>query len=378
MYIARDNFPVPVIEDQLNVLNGKKYFSLLDLKDGFFHIPLAEESIKYTSFITPFGQFEYVKVPFGLKPAPTKFQRYVNEILTDLIRSGDVVVYIDDFLVATESLEHHFKILKRVFNLLVQNKLNLRIDKCKFLFTKIEYIGYLVTKKGIRPTDSGIEAILKFPVPETVRNVQSFLGLCSYFRKFVEGFSVIAKPLYDLLRKDAAFTFSEAQLNAFETLKSKLVTSPILAIYDPKDKTELHCDASSLGFGAVFMQQKQDLKLHRILYFSKRTTGTESKYHSFELEMLAIINALRRFRIYLQGIPFKILTDCNSVKLTLQKKEINPRIARWAMELLNYDYVLEHRPSERTKHVDALSRAINVLVVEDNSFEYNFSVSDAG
>lgn len=139
--IARDNYPIPVIEDHLSVLNNKKYFSTLDLKDGFYHVSMTQESIKCTSFVTPFGQFEFLKMPFGLKPAATKFQRFVCEILKELICSGDVVAYIDDFLIATETLDHHLKVLKRVFRMMVDNKLDLRIDKCKFLFKKIGYLG---------------------------------------------------------------------------------------------------------------------------------------------------------------------------------------------------------------------------------------------
>lgn len=160
--------------------------------------------------------------------------------------------------------------------------------------------------------------------------------MCSYFRKFIEGLAIIAKPLYDLLKKNATFTCTEKELDAFETLKSKLISAPILALYDPHDITELHCDASTHGFGAVLVQRKSDLKMHPIFYFSKRTTPVESRYHSFELETLSIIYALKRFRIYLVGIPFKILTDCNALKLTLQKKDINPRIARWALKLQNF------------------------------------------
>jgi len=373
-YVARMNYPIPVIEDQINVLKDKNYFRILDLKDGFFHIRVAEESIKFTAFITPLGQFECTKMPFGLKSAPGRFQRFVNEVLNELIRAGDVIVYIDDFLIATKSLEYHLIVLKKVFKLLVENKLNLRIDKCKFIFTEIEYLGYLVTSEGIRPTTRGIEAVSNFPIPQSVRGVRSFLGLCSYFRKFIEGFSMVAKPLYDLLKKDVAFKFTNSELNVFEELKGKLIKAPVLAIYDPHDSTELHCDASSYGFGAVLMQRKSDLKLHPIFYFSKRTTTVESRYHSFKLETLAIIYALSRFRVYLLGISFKIVTDCNALKLTLQKRDINPRIARWALELQSYDYTVEHRPGNRMRHVDTLSRSFNVCIIEDNPFEHNLSI----
>ena len=373
--LARDNYPLPLIEDQMDTLSNKRYFSLLDLKDGFHHVSVAKDSIKYTSFITPFDKFEYVKIPFGLKTAPSKFQRFINQVLSEVIRSGDVVVYLDDILIATETLDHHFEVLETVFSLLVENNLELRKDKCKFLCTEIEYLGYLVSENGVRPTQGGIEAVMKFPLPESVHQVRSFIGLCSYFRKYVENFAIIAKPLSDLLKKNVPFRIGLEQIQAFETLKKKLNDAPILSIFDPKDETELHCDASSLGFGAILLQRKSDNNFHPIFYYSKRTTEPESKYHSFELETLAIIYALKRFRIYLQGLKFRIVTDCNSLTLTLNKKEINPRIARWALELQNYDYAIEHRAGTKMSHVDALSRSNAVLVIEDNPFEWNLTVS---
>lgn len=250
--------------------------------------------------------------------------------------------------------------------------MELRLDKCRFLQTKLDYLGYTITNEGIRPTDQGIKAIRKFPIPRNIRAVQSFLGLCSYFRKFVENFSVIAKSLYDLTKKNVNFQFGETERQAFEALVNRLTDAPILSLYSPRDETELHCDASSVGFGAILLQKKADRKLHPVFYFSKRTTETESKYHSFELETLAIIYALRRFRTYLLGLKFKIITDCQALSLTLNKKETNPRIARWVLEMQNYDYTLEHRLSSRMLHVDALSRQI--FVIEDNFFDKNLAL----
>lgn len=141
--------------------------------------------------------------------------------------------------------------------------------------------------------------------------MDSFLGLWSFFRKFIKNFAIIAKPLYELIRKDVVFKIEEQETEVFNFLKKSLVDSPILAIYSPTDETELHCDASSLGYGAILLQKKSDKLFHPIFYFSKRTTDAESRYHSFELETLAIVNALKRFRVFLEGIPFKIITDCN-------------------------------------------------------------------
>lgn len=145
---TRDNFPLPLIEDQLDLLEGKKYFTTLNLKDGFFHIKMHEESVKYISFVTPLGQYKYLRMPFGLKGAPLKFQRYVTQIFKDQINAGEISVYLDDFLIATETIEHHFQVLEKVFKLLVANRLELRLDKCRFLQTKLDYLGYTITNEG--------------------------------------------------------------------------------------------------------------------------------------------------------------------------------------------------------------------------------------
>lgn len=278
------------------------------------------DSVKFTSFITPLGQYEFLRMPFGLKNAPSTFQRFVNKVFADMVKENRLIVYMDDIMIATESISEHFDILTEVLRRLVQNKLELRIDKCEFFQTDVKYLGYTISKSGIKAEEKGLEAIRNFPVPTKVHSVQSFLGLCSYFRRFVKNFSLIAKPLYDLTKKIKKFKFGDEELKCFETLKEKLLENLISALYSPQDETELHCDASSTGFGAILMQRKADGKMHPVFYFSKRTSEPESKYHSFELETLSIIYALKRFRVYLQGLKFKIVTDCNSLALTLNKK----------------------------------------------------------
>jgi len=372
--MVRDNYPLPLIEDQLDMLRDKKFFSKLDLKDGFYHVAMAPDSIKYTSFITPLGQFEFTRMPFGLKIGPQRFQRFINEVMSDAVKSGNVVVYMDDILIANDTLEAHFSTLKTIFTILVENKLELRLEKCLFLVTEIEYLGYIVTREGIRPTDSGVAAVRNFPEPKTIKEVHSFVGLASYFRKFIEKFAIIVKPLYLLLKKGVTFNFGETERNAFQTLKLRLTEAPTLIIYNPKRYTELHCDASTHGFGAILLQQLPNQKMHPVFYFSKRTTEPESKYHSFELETLAIVYALRRFRIYLQGIPFTIVSDCSAVTQTLEKRDINARIARWSLELQNFDFKVTHRRGSQMEHVDALSRSFGILVIEDNPFEWNLMI----
>lgn len=170
----RDNYPLPLIEDQFDKLQGKKYFSLLDLKDGFHNMDMEADSIKYMAVITPIGQFEYMKAPYRLKTAPARFQRFINKIFENLIKTEEVAVYLDDILVISETLEHHFEILKKVLNLLVENKLELRIDKCKFFQTALEYLGYRISVSGVSPTSHGIEAVVNFPSHKTFERFRAF------------------------------------------------------------------------------------------------------------------------------------------------------------------------------------------------------------
>jgi len=251
--LARDNYPLPLIDDQLDALRDKRFYSSLDLKDGFYHVAMSPESVKYTSFVTPLGQFEFLRMPFGLKIGPQFFQRFVTEVMSELIRSGNVVVYIDDMLIATETLESH-DVLKKVFTILVNNKLELKLEKCAFLYTEVEYLGYKISKEGIQPADRGVMVVQNFAEPKTVKEIHSFVKLALYFRRFIKDFSLIARPLYRFLKK-IAFEFGECERNSFVTLKNKLVEAPILAVYNPKAYTELHCDASIHGFKAILMQR---------------------------------------------------------------------------------------------------------------------------
>lgn len=184
-----------------------------------------------------------------------------------MIVDDKVIIYLDDIIIATSTIDEHFAILKEVFERLVENKLE---DKCEFLQTSVKYLGYIIDGNGIKADDSGLAAVRDFPIPESSHAVQIFLGLCSYFRRFVKDFSVIARHFYDLIKKHKKFVFGEIELKTFEELKRKLIELPLLAIYDPRDETELHCDASAIGFGAVLLQRKRDGKFHPVFYYSKK------------------------------------------------------------------------------------------------------------
>lgn len=374
---TRNNFPLPLIEDCIDNLGSKKYFTLLDLKNGFHQVKMAESSIKYTAFITPDGHYEYKMMPFGLKNGPAEFQQFINGIFRNLIDERKISIYLDDIMIASADLDTHMEILAEVLQKLTSRGLELNLEKSKFCHTKVIYLGYEISKEGIKVNDDHLEAIKKFPMPKNVKELQSALGLFSYFRKFVKSFSTIASPLQKLMSKEAVFNMNQKCKDAFNKLKDCLMSAPILSIYDRSRITELHTDASALGFGAALMQKQDDGRFHPIFYFSKTTTPEESRQHSFILETAAIIYALRRFEIYLKGIPFKIITDCNSLAQTLDKKAVNPKIARWALELEDYDYTINHRAGTSMGHVDALSRCHQIAAVDTNDIDFQLQVAQS-
>ncbi|GFS67515.1 retrovirus-related Pol polyprotein from transposon 17.6 [Trichonephila clavipes] len=275
--LVKDRFPLPLIEDVLDRLQGAKVYTTLDLKNGFFHVDVNEDCKHLTSFVVPDGQFEFNKVPFGLSTSPSEFQRYVYSIFRELMRKGIVIIYMDDLVIpATDEKEGSEK-LREVLEVASKYGLEMKFKKCQFLRRKVEFFGHVVENGTIRPSIAKTIAVKKFPVPTTVKQVQSFLGLTGYFRKFIPAYSQIAKPLSDLTRKDNPFKFEQPQMEAFEKLKKLLTESPVLSIFQQGRTTELHTDASQQGYGAVLLQEAEDGKLHPVQYMSHRKRLQQKK-----------------------------------------------------------------------------------------------------
>ncbi|GFW75816.1 hypothetical protein TNCV_4429991 [Trichonephila clavipes] len=305
--LVKDKFPLPIIEDVLDTLQKAKVYSTLDLRNGFFHVDVDEDCRKYTSFIVPDGQFEFNKVPFGLSTSPGVFQRYVSSIFRDLTRKGIVISYLDDLVIPAKN----------------------------------EQEGHIVESGTIKPSPTKTLAVRKFPEPTTIKQVQSFLGLTGYFRKYIKDYSKIAKPLSDLTRKENLFVFfGIQQKEAFEKLKKIMSEGPVLHLYKYGRKTELHTDACKQGYGAILLQEAEDGKLHPFTTCRKRQIQRKKRH-------------------------FKIVTDCSAFQKTMQIKELITRIARWALQLEEFDYEIEHRAGSRMKHVDALSRYPVMMVCND-------------
>lgn len=299
-------------------------------------------SSKYTAFVVPDGQFEFLKTPFGLCNSPGVFQRFINDIFREDIQEGIVSTYLDDIILPAKNEDEAFNNLKLILQKCQDYGLEINWSKTKCLQNKIEYLGHIIEDGKVRPGDAKIKAVSKFPVPTTTKQIQQFLGLTGFFRKFIRDYSRIAKPLSDLLRKDSQFVFGLEQQKSFQNLKDCLINEPVLNIYRSNAETQLHTDASSSGFGAVLLQKNsEDSKFHPVYYMSQKTTPAEEKYHSYELEVLAVVKALEKFKIYLHGIKFKIFTDCKAFTQTMTKKNLSPKIARWALFMQDFDFEIE-------------------------------------
>lgn len=351
----KEHYPLPRIEDQLDLLSGNTMFTSLDLASGYYQIPVSEESRSKTAFVTPDGQFEYTRMPFGLVNAPSVFQRTIHKILREA-HVKYAIVYMDDILIPSKDFAEGIQRLKEVLQLLRQGGLTLKLSKCKFFLNTIDFLGFEVSANGIRPGSRKTDAVSKFPTPTNAHELRQFLGLSGFFRRFIKGYATIAAPLTDLLHKDVCWYWGSRQQQAFISIQHQLMERPVLALYDPSAEIELHTDASKEGVAGILLQRNANGVLQPVSYFSRKTTTDERKLHSYELETLAVIASLNRFRVYLVGISFKILTDCNALRATLTKRDLIPRIARWWVQLQEYDCTIEYRPGTRMAHADALSR----------------------
>lgn len=280
---------------------------------------------------------------------------YIPRLHTRRIRDNGCIVRHDS--------SWYQPILQLIFRRCSEYGLRIAWHKCDFLKTTIEYLGHVVSNGCITPQRAKTAAVMNFPTIVTVKQLKSFLGLTGNFREFLENYASIARPLSEIAKGVVPFAIGPLEQQAIDTLKRMLSTTPVLLIYHPDRATELHTDASKFGYGGIlFQRDPNDLKLHPVYYWSRKTTAAEQKYHSYELEVLAIVEALKKFRVYLLGIPFKIFTDCSAFEMTMKKRDLTMRVARWALLLEEFDYTLQHRSSHRMKHVDALSRnPINVI-----------------
>ena len=350
----KDHFPLPFIDQMLERLACHKYFCYLDGYSGFFQIPIHPDDQEKTTFTCPYGTFAYRRMPFGLCNAPATFQRCMMSIFSHFIESI-MKVFMDDFSVYGSSFESCLANLTKVLKRCEECNLVLNWEKCHFMVTEGVVLGHIVSDKGIQVDRAKVQVIEQLPPPVNVKGVRSFLGHAGFYRRFIQDFSKIAKPLTQLLLKDAPFDFTEECAESFNRIKQALITAPIIRPFDWELPFEIMCDASDFAVGAVLGQRK-DKVLHAIYYASKTLDEAQVNYATTEKELLAVIYALEKFRSYLLGSKVIVYTDHAALKYLLAKKEAKPRLIRWILLLQEFDIEIRDKKGAENVVADHLSR----------------------
>lgn len=352
---VKDAYPLPRVDECLDALSGSKWFSCMDLNSGFYQIGMAPEDRDKTAFATSFGLYQFLVTPFGLVNAPPTFERLMSDVLRGL-QWEECLLYMDDIIVPAATFEEHLQRLEHVFQRLLVANLKLKPSKCIFFQKQVGFLGHVVSEQGIHTDPEKIKAVQEWPQPKNVKHMRSFLGLCSYYRRFVEGFAKIARPLHKICEKGVKFHWTLECQQAFDNLKRALVTPPILAYPNPGAPFILDTDASDKAVGAV-LSQEQDSKERVIAYMSNTMNKHEQSYCITRKELLAVVTALKKFHCYLYGQEITLRTDNAAVSWMKNLKNPTGQTARWLQVLGTYNLNVVHRPGRVHGNADALSRA---------------------
>ncbi|CAH9101779.1 unnamed protein product [Cuscuta epithymum] len=359
----KNRYPLPRIDDLFDQLKGAVIFSKIDLRSGYHQLRIKEGDIPKTAFRSGYGHYEFVVMPLGLTNAPAAFMDLMNRVFRELLDKF-VIVFIDDILIYSKSKEEHEEHLREVLETLRKHKLYAKFSKCEFWLDQVAFLGHVVSKQGVSVDPSKVAAVRDWSRPKNAKEVRSFLGLAGYYRKFVEGFSAIALPLTTLTRKGKNFEWTDRCEKSFQELKNRLTSAPVLALPEGKEGFVIYTDASKMGLGAVLMQNERV-----IAYASRQLKEYEANYPTHDLELAAVIHALKIWRHYLYGVQCKIFTDHKSLKYIFTQKDLNMRQRRWLELVKDYDCEILYHPGKANKVADALSRkssaTLMVMMVMD-------------
>lgn len=368
----KDNYALPRIDDILENLAGNKFFSVLDMKAGYYQVEIAEEHKERTAFtVGSLGFYEYNRMPFGLTNAPATYQRLMEECLGDL-HLNICYIFLDDLIIFSRTFKEHLQRMEKVFQRLRESGLKLTPKKCSLLMKRVKYVGHVISEDGIEPDEEKIDKVMQWPQPKSKEDVRRFLGFVGYYRKFVKNFAKIARPLTDLLpstRKKSKgrqkigtsstenpFVWNKEQKEAFTNLKTQLSSPPILAYPDYSIPFEVHTDASGRGLGAILYQDQEGHK-RVISYASRGLSKAERNYPAHKMEFLALKWAItEKFKDYLYGHKFSVLTDNNPLTYVLTTAQLDATGHRWVAALAAFDFDIHYRPGKRNADADALSR----------------------
>ncbi|WVZ75631.1 hypothetical protein U9M48_023668 [Paspalum notatum var. saurae] len=333
---VKNKYPLPRIDILFDQLAGAKVFSKIDLRSGYYQIKIREEDIPKTAFSTRYGLYEYLVMSFGLTNAPAFFMYMMNSVFMNELDKF-VVVFIDDILVYSKSEEEHEEHLRTVLTRLREHQLYAKFSKCAFWLREVSFLGHILSEKGVAVDPSKVEDVLNWKQPETVTEISSFLGLAGYYRRFIKDFSKTAKPMTSLTKKNAKYLWDPKCEEAFTSLKKSLTSAPVLAQPDVTKPFDIYCDASGNGLGCVLMQEGRV-----IAYASRQLKKHEANFATHNLELAAVVHALKIWRHYLLGNTCHIYTDHKSLKYILTQPELNMRQRRWLELIKDYDLEIHY------------------------------------
>ena len=372
---TKDNYPVPLISETLDALRGCSYFSSLDLSSGYWQMALAQDAKEKTAFITHKGLFQFEVLAFGLSNAVSSFQRQMENILEGLPNSK---VYLDDILTHSRSFDDHLSHLDLVFRRIESANLKIKPSKCMFGARETKFLGFDVSIEGIRPCEEKFEAIKKYPVPHNQKTCKRFLGLASYYRRFIRNYSNIVDPINRLLKKNSKFVWSSSCQESFNQIINLLINPPILAYPNFNKEFYLTTDASGVGLGAILSQLNNIGEEKVIGYASRGLTDAEKNYSATELEACAILWAINFFKHYLYGHQFIIWSDHNPLQYMDNMKNKTSKVNRWRLELSEYSYIVKYKPGVKNTNADALSRVVVPVKDEVKILEKRINVILSG
>ena len=359
---VKNRYALPLADDCFDQAQGARYFTKLDLHSGFWQIRLTPESAPLTAFRTRFGHYEFTVLPMGLCNAPATFMHLMNSLIhangpgSDL--SKFVLAFLDDIFIFSKTKEEHLQHIERVLQVLEKHKLYLKPAKCDWMKEEVEFLGHRIGRQGLSVDPHKIDAVKEWPVPKNGSEVRSFLGMTGYYRRFVENYTTIALPLTNLTKETVEWKWGELEQKAFETLKLRLTSTPVLLLADPTKPYIIHCDASGFAVGACLMQD-QGQGLQPISYISCKMKDAETRYAPHEQELLALVYACKKWRHYIHSgpnKPFIVLSDHQSLRYFKTQPLLSARQARWFHLLSEFDFEIRYIEGVKNVVADALSR----------------------
>ncbi len=352
-------YPLPLVPSALEQLRKARFFTKLDLRSAYNLIRIRAGDEWKTAFSTTTGHYEYRVMPFGLVNSPSIFQSFINDVFRDMLNRF-VIVYIDDILVYSKTLEEHIHQVRSVLRRLIKHQLYAKLEKYEFHTTSVAFLGYIISPEGIAMDDNKVNAVVNWPCPKNLKELQRFLGFANFYRRFIKGFSSVAAPLTSMTKRIShRLHWTPSAVEAFDQLKQRFTTAPILHHPDPDLPFIVEVDASNIGIGAILSQrQGAPAKMYPCAYYSRKLTPSERNYDVGDRELLAMKSALEEWRHWLEGAnhPFTVLTDHRNLEYLKTARRLNPRQARWSLFFTRFDFKVTYRPGTKNVKADALSR----------------------